>query len=223
MYNKEENLKHWMSVVEWVYKNPSKDSKPQAIFVHAWPDLLLKTLKFVAEIYEELEEKPLIILNSIDYFGSSPSGFEYCREALTERFKIPAGSIKAIPPAKQTLEEARGFIKVAKDESIARAIMTSTPQHLLRAFLTDLAVLAKEKPDLKLYPAVISKDSYSWFGSYKAKSLFGGEDEKAIRLGRFASEIIRILNYQNKMAQGEGDYMVADIEDAVSYIKKLQL
>ena len=211
-----ENLQEWLEVVDAVYSG--NGASREAIFMHGWPDLIKETMAFVANLYLE-SGRPKVVLNGLSSYGVGTSGVLECRGLLLQH-GVLASDIHEIPYAEYTHAEGHEFMKFAASHALSSATIVSVPQHLLRAFLTDLAVMKTAGLDLALYPRTVQREFFDWRDTYEFMPLLKKEPEHATRLARFATECIRILDYRIRMEAGEKGFDIASISEAHQYLHR---
>ncbi|HBV01194.1 MAG TPA: hypothetical protein DEF00_02230 [Candidatus Taylorbacteria bacterium] len=211
-----ENFQEWLEVVDAVYSG--NGASREAIFVHGWPDLIKETMAFVAKLYLE-SDRPKVVLNGLATYGVGAPGVSKCRDLLLEH-GVVASDIHEIPDAKYTHAEADEFMKFAASRALSSATIVSVPQHLLRAFLTDFAVMKTAGLTLSLYPRIVPRESFGWQEMYEFMPLLKKEPERATRLARFATECVRVLEYRARMEAGEKGYDIASISEAHKYLHR---
>lgn len=211
-----ENFQEWLEVVDAVYSGNGLSS--EAIFVHGWPDLIPETMALVARLYLE-SNHPMVVLNGLSSYGVGAPGISECRNLLQAK-GIPSSDIHEILDAEYTLAEAREFLAFAKERSISSATIVTVPQHLLRAFLTDLGAMQATSAHLSLYPRTIPPGEFAWEDTYGFMPLLAPEPERATRLARFAAECARIIDYSERMKAGDSKYTMASIFEAHRYLHR---
>jgi hypothetical protein len=214
-----ENHRDWLELA-----NKCFDQSPisvDALFVHGWGDLHDEIIAHTAKLYKEAGAK-LIILNGEDVYDHVPDspGYQYWFDALTKKYGVPAHAITHFKPGRQTREEGEGFMKIAQEKSLKSAAIISVPQHIMRAFLTDLGVMQKMNMDLKLYPRTLP--GMDWNKHILVAGLFnGGKPEDTTRFGRLVSECIRIVEYR-KLSQTQPDhYTIATVAEALKHLSNI--
>lgn len=210
----DQNLQEWLEVVDAVYSG--NGISREALFVHGWTDLVPETMEFVAELYRE-SGHPAVVLNGLSSYGIGAPGFSECRELLVAKGVAPS-AIYEIGEAKQTAEEARGFMTFAKSRGISSATIVTVPQHLLRAFLVNLAFMQAERLELSLYPRTLPRERFEWEDTYEFMPLLRKEPERATRLARFAAECVRIIDYRARFEAGDEAHRIANISEAHRYL-----
>ncbi|MAF13911.1 MAG: hypothetical protein CMI53_03390 [Parcubacteria group bacterium] len=212
-----ENQQDWLELTNKIFNQDQV--KAEAIFVHGWDDLKDDMIKLVALHYEDSGAK-MIVLNGHDEYEVGLKGFEYWKEQLENKFSIPQDVIHSIGEADHTYAEAKGFMQFAKENNIDSAIIISTPQHIIRAFLTNLATFKKNQVNTKLYPKTLN--NCNWMEEIEIKAL-ASPPEVTTRLGRLSAEFARILNYRQLANSGDANYAMASFKEGLDYLKQLNV
>lgn len=192
----------------------------QMICVHSWGDLDNEMIGFVADLYK-ISGAKYIVLNGEEEYSTGGFGFDYWRKNLL-KFEIPELSIHKVTPARQTREEAIGFMNFAKQNNIDRAIVVSVPVHIVRAFLTNVIQLKELSLNLDLYPLTIKGTDWEKKISMRGLLVSNNSEGETYRLGRFAGEWGRIMQYRQKFEEGNNDYSIASIKEGLEYINNLR-
>lgn len=187
--------------------------KADLIFAHGWGDLHDKSLEFLSQLYRE-SGAGSVLLNGIKEYEKGGVGFTEWKRKLSS-FGIPPEAIVATQPALTTKEEAEGLANYLKDNKTDRAIVYSVPQHIARAFLTDLEALKKNNIDIKLFPVTLQKTN--WEEQIVIKNLLNSEEDTT-RLGRFAAECARISDYRERYERGE-DFPIATVDQGIKHLE----
>lgn len=205
----------WSALFNIVYEE--KPHPVDALFVHGWGDLYEEMLELTARFFKDSGAR-YIVLNGESAYDDIPDakGITYWRSELS-RMDVPGDVIQSVRPARHTLEEAKGFIEFAQQHRILRAAVLSVPQHLLRAFLTDLGVMKDTGATIALYAYTLSR--IDWDKEIEVHGLSGSVPERTTRAGRLVGECARIMEYRRRMEQGE-EFTIASVPEALAYLQK---
>jgi hypothetical protein len=186
----------------------------EAVFVHAWNDLREEIIDLTAKTFYECDARTLI-LNGLNEFETGEPGFTYWKNALVQR-GISAESILETTPAVHTGIEAKELALLINKYKISTVAIISVPMHIVRAFLTDLATINKDKnPTVQLLPLTLP--SINWLQEIEIKSI-SGLIERTTRLGRFADEFKRILDYQAESKANNPNFKIATFQEGIAHL-----
>ncbi len=213
------NYSDWAELTNKVFNaSNGKDISAEAIFVHGWGDLHKEVIEFVSDLYKKSGAKFIVLNGEKEYEIGSP-GLDYWTGKLVER-RIPKSSVHSVLPAKHTFQEAEGFMNFAKGKSIKSGILVSVPMHISRAFLTNVGVMKKINLKIRLLPATVK--NISWGKDITIRGLLNHDfEENTSRLGRFASELGRVLQYRQNYENGDKNYLIASIKEGLDYLNSL--
>ena len=189
-----------------------------AVFVHGWGDLFEELLGTVAEVYRRTNAKHIILNGEPLYDGNGSPGYATWKQALMQQVRISEDCIHRVTPARHTLEEAQGFIVLAEKLQVRRAVVVSVPQHIGRAFLTDLGVLLARGSSLHLMPTTVRH--IDWYTPITVYGLIHTEHaEQTTRLGRLMAECARIMYYRERYEAGDPAFVIASIEEGLAHLR----
>ncbi len=208
------NDKPWAELLKEISRK--REIKAEVIFAHAWGDLHNESIRFVFGLKKRLHVK-YILLNGANEYEIGCPGFNYWKEKLV-LLGVREKEIVAMNPAMNTQEEAREFVQFLKNKKLTRAIVYSVPQHILRAFLTDLGVMDAIKFKGEIYPAALKGIN---FDEVIQINPLANKQEKTTRLGRFAEEIERINDYRKKYLEGDKNFTIASVQRGLEYLRNL--
>lgn len=194
-----------------------KPRHSEIIFIHAWNDLFEEILAHVAKMYKQCAAK-YIILNGLENYELYKPGFSDWKDALMKNYGIPAEAILAINPARNTSEEARELMNLVAVRQIKSVLILSVPQHIVRAFLTDLGAMREKGLSLDLSCSTLNHVAWHERIEVQSDSLSGSQ-EITTRLGRFGSEILRIIEYRKAVEEGNKNFVIASLEEGLTYLK----
>ena len=208
------NISDWTEITNKVFNQ--KPVKVDAVFVHGWGDLTDEMIDYAAKIFKK-SKASAIVLNGAKEYELGKTGLNYWKKKLKTKYKVPPKKIFNIGEAINTYDEAVGFIGFAGKNKLKSAAIVSVPQHILRAFLTDLGVMKTKKVNLKLYPRTLPK--VDWSQEISIHSL-SGKKEQTTRFGRLAGEFARISDYRKRTEAGERDFSIVSIKEGLRYLNK---
>lgn len=189
-----------------------------AVFVHGWGDLFEELLGTVAEVYRRTNAKHILLNGEPLYDGNGSPGYATWKEALIKEVRISENCIHSVTPARHTLEEAQGFIALAEKLQVQRVVVVSVPQHIGRAFLTDLGVMLARGRDMQLVPATVRH--IDWYAPITVYGLVHTDHaEQTTRLGRLMAECARIMYYRERYESGDPAYVIASIEEGLEHLR----
>ncbi len=194
-----------------------EEKSTEGIFVHAWNDLRSETLDYIGHLYQQFHPR-YIILNGLEHYELDRPGFSYWKDVLIKDHGVPEEIIIPIAPAVNTGEEARNLMDLVKEKNILSLGIVSVPMHIVRAFLSDLAAMNEKNLDLDI--TCLVPPSVNWFAKIEINHTSGGPKETTIRLGRFAAEIARIIEYNKAMLGGDKRFIVASPEEGLKYLQR---
>ena len=209
-----EQIEIWSHLVDRILDYCSKKVMADAIFVHGWGDLDYEMIELTARVYTESKAR-FILLNGAKEYEIGAPGFEYWKEGLIKKHQIPPESVTGIEPASNTLIEAQRLKQFIEEKRISSIIIISVPQHIVRAFLTDLGVISQGGSRVRLYPKSLKE--IDWEESIIIRNL-SGDNEKTTRLGRLAAEFVRIFKYRKRMEEGDPDFTIASVKEALTHL-----
>lgn len=189
----------------------------EAVFVHGWGDLYEEMIELTAKMFKESGAK-FLLLNSAPEYETKLPGFKYWKNQLENKFHIPAKHIFSIGSSSNTQFEALELAKFLKEQNISKIIVLSVPQHIVRAFLTDLGVLREAGISCQMYPKTLTQ--VDWMQQINIRNL-SGSNEETTRLGRTLVEYARIIEYRSRFENGDQSFTIASIEQGLTYLKKL--
>ena len=190
----------------------AKIEPADAIFAHGWGDLKDQSLGFLPEVFKKSGAK-FLLLNAIENYQTGEPGFSFWKERLVSA-GVPSRAVQAVGSGKTTLEEAAALAGFLKDKNISDLIVYSVPQHVCRAFLTDLEAIKKSGLTTKLHPLTLK--GIDWETPVTIHNLIMPKEDTT-RLGRFAAELWRISEYRERYERGE-DYSIATAAEALKYL-----
>ncbi len=190
--------------------------KAEVIFVHAWVDLHERSLAHVVNLKKQSGAR-YIVLNGAEEYEKEGPGFSYWKKQLIA-LGVSDSEIIATLPAKNTGEEAHFFLKFLVEHNLTRAYVYTVPQHILRAFLTDLGHMDALGYKGFLYPSTLHGVNFE--EAITIRPLANGQEETT-RIGRFAEEILRIINYRQLYDEGNPDFIIASVKRGLDYLKHL--
>ena len=195
-----------------------KPRHSEVIFIHAWGDLFEEILAHAAKMYKQCAAK-YIVLNGLENYELYKPGFSDWKDSLTKNYGVSREMILAINPAYNTGEEARELMNFIAARQIKSVLIISVPQHIIRAFLTDLGAMCEKGLSLDLNCSTF--DHVAWHEKIEVESDSpGGSQEITTRLGRFGSEILRIIEYRKAVEEGNKNFVIASIEEGLMYLKR---
>jgi hypothetical protein len=210
------DYKDWIEITNKIFDQ--EVVKAEAVFVHGWGDLHEKMIEFTAEVYKNSGAKYLVINGEKEYEVGAP-GVDFWTQRLVE-LGVPKESTFSFVPMRQTREEAIAFTNFAKEKNIKKAILISTPVHIVRALLTNIALMTAASIDLNLYPVTIK--NVNWEEKIVIRGLVGTyPDENTSRIGRFAGEWGRILQYRQNYENGDKNYSISSVKEGLEYLKNI--
>ena len=171
-----------------------------AVFIHSSPflDFEIDTL-LLDKIYHTVFRRGAVsqvVLNGItqaDCAGldHEHSGFEPVRNYLGS-LGVPHQHQVVIPAAKNTAEEALGFLKLARERGWKRLIISSQPHHQVRCFLQAITIMKS----MDYWPRVynLTHSHIPWDRPIQ-KQILGGKPFKDYYWMHIANEIKRIYEY----------------------------
>lgn len=208
-----ENIRDWTQLANIIFSN--KGAKSEAFFVHGWSDLSDQMIEFVVSLHHKFHPR-MIVLNGLKEYEIGKVGLEYWRKKLSDR-GIDKNIIRFIHPdnSLHTFAEARAFMDLAVKEKIGSALIISVPQHIVRAFLTNLGVARQNRIKTNLHPCTIPK--IDWHEKINIDSPMGPKEETT-RLGRVFGECARIIEYRKRYEDGNKNYLVARVKEGIDYL-----
>ncbi len=210
--------KLWIKLVNKVYED--KDTPCDAIFVHGWGDLAEPLIDYTAKLFKD-SGASYIVLNGEDAYDGfkGAKGFTYWKEILMSRHAIPESAIYSYLPGKHTGDEAKGYMDFAESKEIKNAAVVSVPQHIVRAYLTDLGLALKRGLDINLSPRTIK--GVNWEEEIEIYGLMGADDkEVTTRIGRIFSECVRIIEYRKRYEADGENFIIASINEGLDHLNK---
>ena len=105
-----------------------------------------------------------------------------------------------------------------EERKISEAIVLSVPQHIVRAFLTDLGVILEAGLTVRLHPKTLTR--VNWFQAIVIRNL-SMSNEHTTRLGRMAAEFARIAEYRRRFESGDEGFKIASVEEGLKHLQKL--
>lgn len=202
-------------LIDLIFSEKPRNS--EVIFIHAWDDLSEEMLAHVAKMYKQCAAK-YIILNGLENYELYKPGFSDWKDSLTKNYGVSREAILAINPAHNTGEEARELMSFVAVRQIKSVLILSVPQHIVRAFLTDLGAMREKGLSLDLSCSTL--DQVVWHERIKVESgSLNGSKEITTRLGRFGSEILRIIEYRKAVEEGNKNFVIASLEEGLAYLK----
>lgn len=192
----------------------AKTVKADAIFVHCQSYMWEQMIKLAADSFRSSGVR-IIGLNGHEHYKPGSHGFDYWKEQLIRKHGIPENVIRRTENADHTGEEAEEFMKMAKNENITSAIVATTPEHLFRAFLTDLGAMKAAGLNLALHPLTVS--SVKWTDRVEYWSVVGVHGS-ATYLGKFAGECARVAAYRERYEKGDKKYVIASVEEGIQFL-----
>jgi len=205
----------WASLIKEIWKERLRTA--DAIFVHAWADLHEKSILHVAEL-KRASKSRYIVLNGASEYEKMGPGFDYWKKKLMT-LGIKEHEIVSTSPAMNTQEEARALLNFLKRKKLTNAYVYSVPQHIMRAFLTDLGVLNASRFKGKIFPSTLKDVKFN--ESITIMPL-AGKKEETTRLGRFAEEVARIVDYQERYKKGDKKFTMVSVQEGLDYLKSLR-
>jgi len=210
------NYKDWIEITNKVFDQDIVFA--EAVFVHGFEDLHDEMIDFITEVYKKSGAK-YIVLNGEKEFEFGAPGFTYWTEKLSKK-GVPKSSISGVTPARQSREEALGYMSFAKANNIKKGIVISSPVFVVRAFLTNLSLIKEWKLSLDLYPMTMK--SIDWGKKIVVKGLGGDSPvEPGYRFAKFAGEWGKITQYRQIYENGNPNYSIASIKEGLEYLKNL--
>lgn len=217
MKNGSRNPKEWALLVNKLVELSAKEVRADALFVHAQNYMRDEMIEFTANLFMSSGAR-FIILNGYEYYEPNGPGFDHWRDRLVKKYAVPERAIYRMPKADHTAAEAIAFMEIAKKESVRSAIIITTPEHIFRAFLTDLWAMKNAGLEIALNPKTIF--DVNWMEQIEVRSVLGAE-EVTTRLGKFAGECARVATYRMYYESGERDYTIASVEEGIKYFSSL--
>ncbi|MDZ4243808.1 MAG: hypothetical protein U1C57_01750 [Candidatus Doudnabacteria bacterium] len=211
-----EQIEIWSHLVNRILDYCSKKVIADAIFVHGWGDLHDEMIELTARVYKESGAK-FILLNGAKEYEIGAPGFEYWKESLVKKHRIPPESVTGIESASNTLIEAQRLKHFIEEKRISSISIISVPQHIIRAFLTDLGVISQGNSNISLYPKSLKE--VDWAEPIVIRNL-SGANENTTRLGRLAAEFARILDYRKRMKDGDNNFIIASAKEGLEHLEK---
>src|SRR3989344_4994569 len=211
------NHKNWLELANRIFAFPVLTA--EALFVHGWGDLHEEILELIGKTYTRIKPR-VIVLNGEEEYEFGAPGFSYWQKCLVEKYNIDKQTIRKFLPGKHTLNEAKGFLKIAEEEKINSAILISVPPHIIRAFLTVLGEVQAQKLKIALYPLTLK--AVAWAGEIVISGITSdAEDENTTRLGRLVAECARIVQYRQRFQTGDKNFVIASVEEGLEYLENL--
>jgi len=168
-----------------------------SIFVHANVDLAREMMSHAAALLHAGRVETIAIngLSAADCeaLNVNYSGYEDWVDYLTDKMKVPPSLIVRCSPARHTYEEAAALHRLATENAWAGVAFLSSPYHLLRCLLTQLAAMDRLNVSHCLYPITIPWVEWS---TLIGKQLLSGETIKLSRAAMLEEEWDRIVRYQ---------------------------
>lgn len=189
--------------------------RADAITSHGWGDLHDETIAHVASQYAASGAR-YVILNGAPAYEEGAPGFEYWRQRLIEQYGVPSEVIYNAGLGKNTAEEATAFVQAAKTLGITSTLLISVPQHIIRAFLTNLAVMQAASASHTIVPRTALP--VAWTDPVTIRNLVG-DIENTSRLGRFAAEIARCIEYRQRFEEGDAAFPIASAPEGLHYLQ----
>ncbi|MEK7067220.1 MAG: ElyC/SanA/YdcF family protein [Patescibacteria group bacterium] len=216
-YIKSIDPNEWTRFARLVFKEVDFVHHPiDAVFVHAWGDLRYQLIQHVAKVFRLAHGARCIVLNGLPEYETGLAGYQFWKRAFMTQYLIPETHIRATRFARHTHEEALEFIDIARKEGFRSVAIVTLPFHLPRAFLTSLAVCAQYNYPLQLLPSTFW--GINWHEEVIHRSI-AGEMGPTSRLGRFASECARIIEYRRRMEAGDSAYAIATVAEGIKYLE----
>ena len=211
------NHKNWLELANRVFAFPVIPA--EALFVHGWGDLHEEILHLVGQTCVRTKPR-IIILNGEEAYEAGSQGFSYWQKFLVQKYKIDKQIIRKFLPGKHTLDEAKGFLKIAEEEKLNSAILISVPPHIIRAFLTVLGEIQARILDIALYPQTLK--AVAWEEPVVISGITSDAgDENTTRLGRLVAECARIVQYRQRFQAGDNNFVIASVEEGLEYLQNL--
>lgn len=208
------NVANWTQLATKVFRAPMQPT--DVIFVHAWADLVEETAALVGSLYAAHPQP--IILNGLKEFAPGRPHISIWKQLLTTRYSIPEDMITVTPTMSQTREEAEGFLTLAFERGFTYATVVSVPQHIVRAFLTDLGIMQEKGLSLSLFPQ--TPQDINWFEDIyiPATTPPAHELQHCLRIGRVFGECARIFDYRKRYEAGDKTFAIASIEEGLTHL-----
>jgi len=150
-------------------------------------------------------------------------GHEKWQELLHENHVVPQG-IVVLPASRNTAEESRNFLLLAKERGWKKVAIASYPHHVLRCFLQIIALM-KEMDMMNLHVSCATFLGLDWNGELK-KPVLGGQtvlgtgDISGTLPTHIAEEFQRIVAYaQDPKLTGKNYTRHATIPEMFEYLK----
>ena len=150
-------------------------------------------------------------------------GHEKWQELLHENHVVPQ-NIVVLPASRNTAEESRNFLLLAKERGWKKVAIASYPHHVLRCFLQIIALM-KEMDMMDLHVSCATFLGLDWNGELK-KPVLGGQtvlgtgDISGTLPTHIAEEFQRIVAYaQDPKLTGKNYTRHATIPEMFEYLK----
>ena len=208
----------WGELVNRIFFNPPQGVLADVVFVHGWGDLHDEMIELAAGVFRQSGAKYILLNGATEYEVSLP-GFSYWKEWLTAKYGISAELILETKPASNTQIEAQELRAFLTEKNLSSAVILSVPQHITRAFLTDLGAINEAKPSISLYPRTLS--NVDWGELITIHNLSGAK-EHITRLGRMAAEFARIVEYRRRFEDGDKNFTIASVEEGLNHLEASQ-
>lgn len=204
----------WMEITNRMFLQ--EPFTADAICSHAWGDQHDAVIDYIAKLYIETKAHK-IILNGLSEYEIDAKGIEYWRDRLTTKHHIDVSAIIATMPSKQTRDEAEAFADELTKGEYRTVALVSVPHHILRVFLTNVAVAKERNLPVKFIPRTLPTSD--WNEKITIRGFYRDADV-TMRVGRFAAEIARIHEYRRRFENGEKGFGIASVEEGLEHLSK---
>lgn len=204
-----------MKLTDLVFKD--RKISVDALIVHGWGDLAEEMIEYTAKTFKETKAR-YIALNGADEYERGAPGYLYWKNSLTKKYFINQKAIIKAKASMHTGKEAKSFAECMHTHHITKACILSVPQHIVRAFLTNLHAVQNIGLKVRLYPKTIK--TADWHEKIIIRHPLGYTDITT-RIGRFASDFGRIIEYRSRVEQGDKNYLMASLQEGIKHLSSV--
>ncbi len=209
-----DNQSEWLFLANELLSPVLPQTSFDAFFVHGWADLHDEMIEFVGVAYKKYKPRLVLINGEKEYEPGKP-GVEYWKTELEKR-GIPRDAIRGAIPGLHTLYEAKSFCAIGAAEKLSKILVISVPQHVIRAFLTNVGWALHEKLPFRF--AGRSMAGVEWNEPISVEGLMNNHEETT-RVGRLVSECGRIVKYRSLYEAGDDNCAIASFNEGADHIR----